>query len=80
MAQAGFAGDDCPRADFRSVVGRLRNSVHGELSIGQYLRVYCNTNMRPDPVGDDAWRARGVMKLAYPIERGIVTDWDDMEK
>ena len=31
-------------------------------------------------VGDEAQMKRGVLKLAYPIEHGIVTSWDDMEK
>merc|ERR1711865_437453 len=30
--------------------------------------------------GDEAQVKRGVLKLAYPIEHGIVTSWDDMEK
>jgi actin-related protein len=31
-------------------------------------------------VGDEAQGMRGVMKLNYPIDHGIVTNWDDMEK
>lgn len=31
-------------------------------------------------VGDEAQGVRGVLNLKYPIEHGIVTDWDDMEK
>ena len=31
-------------------------------------------------VGDEAQSLRGVLQLEYPIEHGIVTDWDDMEK
>ena len=31
-------------------------------------------------VGDHAQSMRGVLQLKYPIEHGIVTDWDDMEK
>jgi len=30
-------------------------------------------------VGDAAQAMRGVLSLRYPIEHGIVTDWDDME-
>jgi actin-related protein len=30
--------------------------------------------------GDEAYAKRGVLNLTYPIERGIVTNWDDMEK
>jgi actin beta/gamma 1 len=31
-------------------------------------------------VGDEAQGMRGVMKLNYPIDHGIVNNWDDMEK
>merc|ERR1712084_110970 len=31
-------------------------------------------------VADEAQSKRGVLKLNYPIEHGIVTSWDDMEK
>merc|ERR1740116_420200 len=31
-------------------------------------------------IGDEAQSKRGVLKLSYPIEHGIITSWDDMEK
>ena len=31
-------------------------------------------------MGDEAQVKRAVLKLAHPIEHGIVTSWDDMEK
>ena len=31
-------------------------------------------------IGDEAQNRRGILSLKYPIEHGIVTNWDDMER
>lgn len=31
-------------------------------------------------MGDEAQAKRGILALKYPIEHGIVTNWDEMEK
>ena len=65
--KVGFAGDDAPRKVFPSSIGRPRhrNSVTGTKDMY---------------VGQDAMTKRGFLKLKYPIEHGIITDWADMEK
>ena len=69
MCKAGFAGDDAPRSVFSTVVGRPK--VPGIMVGLDQKEVY---------VGDEAQQKRGVLKIEHPIEHGIVSNWDDMEK
>ena len=31
-------------------------------------------------VGDEAQRHRGLLDISHPMQRGVVSNWDDMEK
>ncbi len=69
MVKAGFAGDDAPKAVFPSIVGCPR-----------FESVMAGVSHKASYIGDEAQARRGVLTLKYPIEHGIVTNWDDMEK
>jgi len=68
--RAGFAGEDVPKAIFPAFVGRpkhvraMAGALEGDFFIGNKAQ----------------GETRGLLKINYPLEHGIVTDWDDMER
>jgi len=69
VCKAGFAGDDAPRSVFPSIIGRPK-----------FCEVMIGVDQRSEYVGEEAQSKRGMLCLKYPIEHGIVTNWDDMER
>lgn len=67
--RAGFAGEEIPSCYFPSFVGRPK---HPRVMAG---------GLEGDVfIGQRAQELRGLLKIRYPLEHGVVTDWDDMEK
>lgn len=67
--RAGFAGTDSPAAYFPAYVGRPKHT-----------RVLAGALEGDVFIGSRAQELRGLLKIKYPLEHGIVTDWDDMER
>ncbi|KAI0257622.1 actin-like protein [Lactifluus subvellereus] len=67
--KAGFAGQDHPKCFFPSYVGRPK-----------HVRVMAGALEGDVFIGRRAQEFRGLLKIKYPMEHGIVTDWDDMER
>eukprot|EP00475_Leptophrys_vorax_P011744 TRINITY_DN1826_c0_g1_i1.p1 TRINITY_DN1826_c0_g1~~TRINITY_DN1826_c0_g1_i1.p1 ORF type:complete len:367 (+),score=70.31 TRINITY_DN1826_c0_g1_i1:1644-2744(+) len=66
--KAGFGGYEAPRTIFLALVGRPRFVC----MVGSALKnAY---------VGEEAMGKRGIHNVRSPIERGEITNWDDVEK
>ena len=64
--KVGFAGEAGPRFVFPCITGTEKyKTVMVDIDSGS--RVY---------VGNDAMKMRGVLKVAYPLQRGEIYDWD----
>ena len=69
MVKAGFSGDDAPRCVFPSIIGRPKTK-----------QTMMGTAHKEFFIGDDAQARRGILTIRYPIEHGVVNNWEDMEK
>ncbi|KAI0561795.1 actin [Gracilaria domingensis] len=67
--KSGMAGEDAPKAVFPAVIGKPKQKG-----------IMVGTGQKDEYVGDAAMARRGVLIIKYPLEHGIVTNWDDMEK
>ncbi|XP_053436877.1 actin-related protein T1-like [Nycticebus coucang] len=68
LCKVGFSGETGPRHIINSVVGHSKVNIPSERDNKKYF------------VGEEAECKYETLSLHYPIERGLVTRWDDMEK
>jgi len=68
MMKCGLSGEDAPKVTFASCVGYPK---HSSMLAGSSKDYY---------VGEEAMQKRGVLVLKYPLEHGVIQNWDDMEK
>jgi len=71
FTKVGFSSDDKPKDIFPTIVG-----------IPKFVPLLFSqpTTLKEVYVGHEALRMRGLLKLIYPMEHGIVKDWDAMEQ
>ncbi|RQM19593.1 hypothetical protein B5M09_001953 [Aphanomyces astaci] len=74
LVKVGFSGEDTPRGTFQTTYGQPRNP--------DWL-VSHNAGVKPDReyfVGKECHAIREHLDMVDPIQRGVITDWDAMEK
>ncbi|XP_052784461.1 actin-3-like [Mya arenaria] len=69
VTRAGFSGDDAPKAVFPTIIGSPKLDV-----------AMSSPQDRSHYMGESAMAHCGIFSLRRPIQRGVVTDWDDMER
>ncbi|KAI3629340.1 hypothetical protein MIR68_012625, partial [Amoeboaphelidium protococcarum] len=69
FVKCGFSGTNFPEAIFPSVVGRP--IIRAEESVG-------DIQVKDIMVGDEAAALRSILQMSYPMENGIVRNWEDM--
>jgi len=65
IVKCGFNNESKPTSIFPSIIGRPR--IAGILGENAVI------------VGEETQKKRGILSLRYPVEHGIVVNWDDME-
>lgn len=71
FVKVGYAGHNFPTSIFPSMIGRPILRAEEAVAEGIHLKeVMC---------GDEAAAVRHSLDIRYPIEEGIVKNWDDME-
>jgi len=67
--KTGIAGEDSPKSVFPAVIGTPKQKG-----------IMVGSGAKDEYIGDAAMARRGVLLIKYPLEHGIVTNWNDMEK
>lgn len=73
VVKAGYGGDDHPCSVFASIIAKPKNK-------GIMIGVGDAKDGEVFFIGDEAHQKRGVCIVEYPIEHGIINDWDNMKK
>ena len=69
IIKAGRCGQELPEVVFPSCVGRPKHH-----------RVMASALEAQTLMGSDVQKHRGVCSLKYPCQRGVIQDWDDMQR
>ena len=67
--KAGFSGEEAPKILFPTIVGKTK--VEG---------IYVGDEKKESIIGSEAEKKFGILDISYPIQGGVVVNWDEMER
>ena len=67
--KAGFSGEESPKIMFPTMVGKTK--VEG---------IYVGDEKKESIIGSEAEKKFGILDISYPIQGGVVVNWDEMER
>lgn len=67
--KAGISGEDTPRITIPTIIGKIRQQI-----------VMQGMGQKEMYIGDEISTLQGSLKISHPIQRGIVTNWEEVEK
>ena len=67
--KAGFSGEESPKVMFPTIVGKTK--VEG---------IYVGDEKKESIIGAEAEKKFGILDISYPIQGGVVVNWDEMER
>jgi actin-related protein 2 len=70
FVKCGFAGDNFPALIFPSMVGK---------PLMRYEEEFKEVELKDVMVGDECAKYRAMLETSYPVENGIVKDWEGMK-
>lgn len=77
VVKAGFAGEDTPRSVFPTRTGKVKNP---EWFAAQAPNLKADVRERSTFVGHECQQYRDFLEIVNPINRGVVEDWDSLER
>jgi len=69
FVKTGYAGDNFPQFIFPSMIGR---------PLMRYEEEFKDVKLKDIMVGEECAEHRAMLETSYPVENGIVKDWDGM--
>ncbi|MBD3193404.1 MAG: actin, cytoplasmic 2 [Candidatus Heimdallarchaeota archaeon] len=71
FSKNGFSGENQPRSVFPTLIGHPKYQSILTNGQGQIRDYY---------IGNEAYKLRGILRLGYPIEHGMIKDWEAIEQ